>query len=377
MESYLEALRQAVVLFPILAVVFTVPYVAVNYHKYGSVFSLRILIIYSFVLYLLCTYCLVILPLPTGEAAAALRGHTAQLMPFAFIGDMLESAGGAGSLAALLGTGAFLTTLFNLFMTMPFGVYLRYYFRTGWRKALALSFLLSLFFELTQLTGLYFIFPGSYRIFDVDDLMINTAGSMIGYGLGWFALRLLPSREELDRVSYRRGRQVSFPRRAVALVYDAGVCALLSAAAALTAGALGRSLPALVLPGVWTAYFLLCPLLLRGRTLGHKLTRLRIAGAPGKAERPWRWPVRYLAVWGILCWLPLLLAAGVSRLAGAELLPAPAALGLYGAVALGWLFLLLFETVRAAGHAALFYERWSGTALESTIPVPEEPEGET
>ena len=66
-----------------------------------------------------------------------------------------------------------------------------------------------------------------------------------------------------------------------------------------------------------------------------------------------------------------------SRLAGAELLPAPAALGLYGAVALGWLFLLLFETGRAAGHAALFYERWSGTALDSTIPVPEEPEGET
>ena len=31
------------------------------------------------------------------------------------------------------------------------------------------SFLLSLFFEVTQLTGLYFLYPGSYRLFDVDD----------------------------------------------------------------------------------------------------------------------------------------------------------------------------------------------------------------
>ena len=30
-------------------------------------------------------------------------------------------------------------------MTMPFGMYLRYYFRCGWKKTLLLSFLLSLF----------------------------------------------------------------------------------------------------------------------------------------------------------------------------------------------------------------------------------------
>ena len=58
-------------------------------------------------------------------------------------------------------------------MTMPFGVYLRYYFCYHWRKTLQLSFLLSLFFELTQLSGLYFVYPGSYRLFDVDDLIVN------------------------------------------------------------------------------------------------------------------------------------------------------------------------------------------------------------
>ena len=72
MGGYIEALKQAAVLFPILAVLFTIPYVAYNYHKYGSVLSLRILIVYSFILYLLCAYCLVILPMPTGEAAPSL-----------------------------------------------------------------------------------------------------------------------------------------------------------------------------------------------------------------------------------------------------------------------------------------------------------------
>ena len=82
MSQYLEALRQAMVIYPMIVVLFTVPYIAWSYHKYGSVLSLRVLIVYSFLLYLLCVYCLVILPLPTPEKAATLHGHKAQLIPF-------------------------------------------------------------------------------------------------------------------------------------------------------------------------------------------------------------------------------------------------------------------------------------------------------
>lgn len=38
------------------AFVFTIPYILVNYHKYGSLLSIRILIVYSFILYLICVY---------------------------------------------------------------------------------------------------------------------------------------------------------------------------------------------------------------------------------------------------------------------------------------------------------------------------------
>ena len=65
MNAYLDVIMNALLVFPLMAVIFTLPYIIYNYRKYGSVFSMRILIVYSFVLYLLCAYFLVILPLPS------------------------------------------------------------------------------------------------------------------------------------------------------------------------------------------------------------------------------------------------------------------------------------------------------------------------
>ena len=279
MNSYIEALRQAAIIFPVLAIAFTIPYIAYNYHKYGSIWSLRILIVYSFILYILCVYCLVILPLPAGEAASQLHGHEAQLVPFAFIGDIVENADIVLSQPRtwlnVLGESAFWTTVFNFVMTLPFGAYLRYYFRCGWKKTLLLSFLLSLFFELTQLTGLYFIYPGSYRLFDVDDLMVNTLGSMVGFALAGIASHFLPSREELDRESFIRGRKVSLLRRIVAFLYDGVIYAILAAVAFMLGANLFGGLQSWGYALLAVAYFTLCPALLGGQTIGHRLTKLR------------------------------------------------------------------------------------------------------
>lgn len=377
MSSYLEALRQAAILFPVIAVVFTIPYIAFNYHKYGSVLSLRAVIVYTFILYLLCVYCLVILPLPSPEAAAQLHGHRAQLVPFAFLGDILRNCDFQWSRPetwlSVLGTSAFLTTAFNLVMTMPFGAYLRYYFQCRWFKTLVLSFLLSLFFEVTQLTGLYFIYPGSYRLFDVDDLMVNTLGSMLGYLLGGLASRFLPSREELDHISFVRGRQVSFLRRLVALVYDTVAMAVLGVALTLALAALSipvhiasAGLPALV-------YFIFVPMLSRGQTVGHRLTRLRVVTAEGTPPRWYQYILRYGSLLAVLYWLPWLLNLAISFLRDRGILNGLAALAAGGALVGGCLFCLLFEAVRMAVHKPLFYERLSRTRVVSTIP-PEDPD---
>ena len=370
MGGYIEALKQAAVLFPILAVLFTIPYVAYNHHKYGSVLSLRILIVYSFILYLLCAYCLVILPMPTGEAAQNLSGREAQLVPFAFVGDIIRnthiSPGEPRTWLSIFNNSAVLTTLFNFFMTMPFGMYLRYYFRCGWKKTLLLSFLLSLFFELTQLTGLYFIYPGSYRLFDVDDLIINTAGSMAGFALARAALKFLPSREELDRESFVRGRRVSLLRRIVAFIYDEVAYAILFIVVFLIWTANFGTMSVWVYALIWLAYFALCPIILRGQTIGHRLTRLRIVSSSGERAHWYQYALRYALLLAVLVIVPVLVNVAVSNLAAAGTLSELASLVAYGLVDGGYLFMLLFEAVRMAMRKPLFYERISRTKLVST-----------
>ena len=129
MGAYTSVIHQALVIYPVIVLLFTVPYVLYNYHKYGSVFSLRIIIVYSFVLYMLCVYCLVILPLPSETVARTLHGRRMQLVPFCFIRDIMSAAhidpASPRTWLTLINNRAFLTTLFNLFMTMPFGMYMR------------------------------------------------------------------------------------------------------------------------------------------------------------------------------------------------------------------------------------------------------------
>ena len=371
MGGYIEALEQAAILFPILAVLFTIPYIAWNYHKYGSVLSLRILIVYSFILYMLCAYCLVILPLPTGEAAANLSGHQAQLVPFTFLGDIARESDAVLSQPrtwlTVFNSNAFLTTLFNLFLTMPFGMYLRYYFRCGWKRTLVYSLLLSLFFELTQLSGLYFIYPGSYRLFDVDDLIVNTCGSMIGFVLARIALRFLPSREELDRESFVRGRRVSLLRRIVAFIYDEIAYAVLFIVVFLIWTANFGTMSVWVYALIWLAYFALCPIVLRGQTIGHRLTKLRIVSSGVGRAHWYQYALRYTLLFVLLVAAPVVLNWSISFLAGRGLLGEPAAVLAYGIVDGGHLFLLLFEAARMAMRRQLFYERWSKTKLISTV----------
>ena len=105
-------------------------------------------------------------------------------------------------------------------MTIPFGMYLRYYFKCSIKKTFLYSFLLSLFFELTQLSGLYFIYPRPYRLFDVDDLLTNTIGGVIGYYIMGLFNKILPTREEIDNKSIQKGMMVSGLRRITLFFFD-------------------------------------------------------------------------------------------------------------------------------------------------------------
>ncbi len=214
--SYLISIKTAFLIFPLIALLFTIPFILHQYHKYGSINKLRCLIIYSFILYMITIYFLVILPLPH-IADVTYKSGMIRLLPFSFIFDIIKESNivysDIGTFINILKTNAFYTTLLNIFMTVPFGMYLRYYFKCSFKKTCYLSFLLSLFFELTQLSGLYFIYPYQYRVFDVDDLIMNTLGGIIGFYIVSLFNKILPSRDEIDRKSLEEGKKVTGLRR--------------------------------------------------------------------------------------------------------------------------------------------------------------------
>ncbi|MEC2078609.1 VanZ family protein [Metabacillus fastidiosus] len=73
------------------------------------------------------------------------------------------------------------TFLLNVIMLIPFGIYLPFLSKTvdSVKKAAKLGFMLSLSFELLQL--LIRVTLGNGRSTDVNDLLANTAGAVIGF----------------------------------------------------------------------------------------------------------------------------------------------------------------------------------------------------
>lgn len=64
MQKYLEPILTAAVFFPLLAALFTLPYMIYCYRRYGAVLVMRVALMYAFLYYLICVYFLAILPFP-------------------------------------------------------------------------------------------------------------------------------------------------------------------------------------------------------------------------------------------------------------------------------------------------------------------------
>lgn len=365
MAAYAFPIQMALLFFPVLAALFTLPYLLGQYHKYGAVPLVRSLVVYSFILYFLCAYFEVILPLPSFAKVAAMTSPTYSLTPYAGLRAAWSALG--GNLWAVLRSGAFRETLLNVALTLPFGVYLRYYFRRSWWQTLLGSFALSLFFELTQLTALYGIYPRPYRLFDATDLINNTLGGMLGFWAAPLLVFFLPSREKMERAAYRKGARVSLLRRGLALMVDwalLGLCFILC----FLLGSAPLWLFALLAP----LYFALLPAFCQGYTAGKLLCSIRLAAKNGGQAGPWRCLLRYA-----LLYLPIFGALFFSSVLwtvdnGFTAPPPQTAVDLarlLQAVCFLCLGLLGLETLpKLFGFWPRYlYERFSGTLLVSAI----------
>ncbi|MDD3335541.1 MAG: VanZ family protein [Eubacteriales bacterium] len=307
MKAYIEPIQTALLFFPLVAFLFTLPYMFQQYNCHGSILVLRTLIVYSFILYLICAYFLTILPLPEIEKVRTLTSPTIQLVPFREAVELFHKYSivwnSLSSVKAFILNRDFFQIAANIGMTIPFGIYLGYYFGASLKKTILLSFCLSLLFEVTQYTGLFFIYPRPYRLADVDDLITNTLGGYIGYLISPLFRKILPSKERMDQIAFKRSHRVSVLRR----LFAAGVdCMLLLVVATILLGVLPTPLSGdnsmfdqiAFLFGFYTAmvllYFGVIEWLCQGRTVGKLLVRIRL-GDVRTSGRPklWQCIVRY------------------------------------------------------------------------------------
>lgn len=224
MDAYLIPIKITVLVFIGLVNLISIPYLFWEYHKKGALTFFKGLIIYSFVFYFMGAFFMTLLPLPSKEFVSSLTGPTTQLIPFRFVADIVWDSGliisNPKTYFNALTTPVVLQVIFNIVLTLPFGIYLRYYFKKDLKQVLILTFFLSLFYELTQITGVYGMYARPYRLFDVDDLLLNTLGGAVGYFLTPALVFMFPSREEIDRKVRLEAQRVPFLRRVFAYLID-------------------------------------------------------------------------------------------------------------------------------------------------------------
>ena len=367
-----------VILFPILAFILTLPFMVYQYRKYGSIPFWKTLMFYSFAFYMLCALFMVILPLPEHLHAAdcGAVSKAPKLVPFTFVPDFQAAAAKVGlsiaepsTWAAFLACPAVYLLGFNLLLTMPLGMYARYIAKMSWWKAAISGFCVSLFFEMTQLTGIYGIYDYAYRLFDVDDLIVNTTGCVIGNLIMVPLAKHLPQFEDLSAKAMVRGaRQASFMRRLVGFAVDSTIFYIISSIAIGVMGEVGDTEHLAIDMVVVALLFMAIPSLTNGQTLGHKIVRLRIYKLDGTAASP----LNYIGRYGLFIWIFLMGPAWASLLMPDMMdgVSNTAALCIMATVYAIWIVTVIVRAIRSAlGHPFLML---NGIMSNTTVMTDEQ-----
>lgn len=271
----------AVFLGLIILPMLLVPYIAWSYRRRGTLGYGHALIAAASVIYAMALWTYTIVPLPDPQSVQC---TTAQLRPLASLGEVDLVANGPSD-------PALVQLVMNVALFVPFGMLVRHLTAAGIRWVVPAAFAVSLLIEMTQLTGVWGLYPCSYRLFDVDDLIANTLGAAIGV-LAAPLLRHVPGQGVLPPDV---PREVTRGRRLVGMAADLVTVHVVSllvylplGLAARDAGWFGGDVPYGRLHAVATltvALLLLLglPRFTRGATLGQLVTSIRPLTSSGRA----------------------------------------------------------------------------------------------
>jgi uncharacterized SAM-binding protein YcdF (DUF218 family)/glycopeptide antibiotics resistance protein len=290
--SALLAVFLGVLMLPVLFI----PYVAWSYRSRRTLGLGYAAITATAVVYGMALWTYTILPLPDSATMSCTPGIRNQFIPLAALGDINLTANG-------LTDPALLQLVANVALFVPFGMLVRHLttLRAGWVVVAGLG--VSLLIELTQLTGVWGLYPCAYRIFDVDDLLTNTIGAGIGVALAPI-LRRVPGQEVIPTDEPRVVRPA---RRLIGMAVDLMAVQLVAFAVHLAVALIGRqtgwlsedvNLEALggwILLGTALVFQLGVPWFARGATLGQLLVLVRPVDQydqpPGSKAKLIRWVV--------------------------------------------------------------------------------------
>lgn len=287
----------AVVAGALLAIVALVPWVAVQYRRRGSLGLGPTVIAVGTLVYAFAIVTYTLLPLLSDVTAlCAAGGSGRQWHPGRFLRDIADNGGWTLHNPAVLQFG------FNVLLFIPLGMIVRYALLrrrgvfAGVLGATVAGLLVSLLVETTQLTGNWFLYPCSYRVFDVDDLIANSAGALLG-GIVAPLLALVPGQRQERPAD--EPRRLTGSRRLLGMLCDVLTVGLIGVVAGVTvnAVAMARGVDVLAtgvhqaqgIVGFLPALVELIVVLTTGRTVGEAAVRLGPARRPNVTQRTVRW----------------------------------------------------------------------------------------
>lgn len=195
------------------------PIVIWQHHRYGDWDHRRLVgaALASVYAASLVTYTL--LPLPDrADVWCSAHSKALQMTPFQFVEDINLTTNGL-TWRQSVKHPVVLQVIFNVIFFIPWGVLARRWAGLSLGMSVLTGFGATLMIETTQASGLWGIYPCAYRLGDIDDLFLNTAGAAIGALLAPAFLWWMPS---ADTLSASRGipRPVTVRRRYTGMAID-------------------------------------------------------------------------------------------------------------------------------------------------------------
>lgn len=259
-----------------------VPFVAISYRRHGGLTFGRFALWAAFLVYFLAIWTYTLLPLPDPDAVRCV-GVNLNLLEF--VTDIRGAIARPGN---TLTDPAVLQLVLNVILFVPLGFFLRVLGGRGILVALVVGLGLSAFIETTQLTGVWGLYPSAYRVFDVDDMLTNTTGALLGSILSLVVPKRMRGSEPSPDAD--DPRPVTKGRRVVGALCDLIGVVLLQGAVGVGVQAVSMYLlgnPATesapvagVLAFVVPALLWFVVVLATGRTIGDLAVQLRYRGGP-------------------------------------------------------------------------------------------------